>query len=114
MQSAARVHMARFSRQIPKIAATTWRCCVGIVVALAVAPAPGVPDSARAASDGGASDINRLISATFFSDACRQRAASLGILYTTDAQFLIQAFAQSVDADPPDVRAEKRAGSPRA
>jgi hypothetical protein len=102
--------MARFSRQISKIAATTWRCCVGIVVLLAVAPAPGVSHSARAAPDGG----DRLISATFFSDACRQKAASLGILSTTDAQFLIEAFAQSIDADPPDVRAQKRAGSPRA
>jgi hypothetical protein len=106
--------MARFSTQISKIAAMTSQCCVGIVVVLAIAPAPGMPDSARAASASGTGDVDRLISATFFSDACRQRAASLGILSTTDAQFLIEAFAQSIDADPPDVRAEKRAGSARA
>jgi hypothetical protein len=35
-------------------------------------------------------------------------------LSTTDAQFLIEAFAQSIDADPPDMQVEKRAGSPRA
>jgi hypothetical protein len=68
-------------------------------------------DSARAESDGAASDVSRLISATFFSDACRQRTASLHILSTTDAQFLIEAFAQGIGAEALDLRAERRAGS---
>jgi len=96
--------------QICKIAARDERCCIGIATALAFALVLGPLDSVRAASDGAASDVNRLISATFFSDACRQRAASLGILSTTDAQFLIKAFAQTIGADALDVRVERRAG----
>jgi len=79
--------------QICKIAARDERCCIGIATALAFALVLGPLDSVRPASDGAASDVNRLISATFFSDACRQRAASLGILSTTDAQFLIPSLA---------------------
>jgi hypothetical protein len=97
--------------EIRKIAATTWRYCVGIIVMLAVAPAPGMQHSARAASDSVVSDGSRLISLSFFSDACREKAVSLRILSATDAQFLVEAFAQSIGADPLDVRAERRAGS---
>lgn len=89
------------------------RYCVCVATALAVAAWSGSLRDGRAAPDDGWSEVNRLISSTFFSDTCGQKAASLGILPTTDAQFLVEAFAQRFASDPPDVRAEARVWSGR-
>lgn len=73
--------------------------------------APGLLDSGHAAGNVESSLLKGLLSASYFSEACRHEAGLLGIEHTADARFLVEAFAQSMAAGPPDARAEWRAGS---
>ena len=83
------------------------RCFAGIATALAVALGPGLPGSSHAASGMESSIVNGLLSAAYFSQTCRSEAELLGIARTTDARFLVSAFAQSAAAaGPPDARAD--------
>jgi hypothetical protein len=82
-----------------------------VAVLLAVAIGPGLIGESRAASDAEWNKFKGLLSASYFSQSCRQEAEVLDIVHTTDARFLVAAFAQSVAAGTPDARAERRAGS---
>jgi hypothetical protein len=87
------------------------RCFAGLLTALAVALGAGLPGSGHAAGGTESGIVNGVLSAAYFSETCRHQAELLGIARTTDARFLVSAFAQSAAAGPPDARAERRAGS---
>jgi hypothetical protein len=87
------------------------RCCAAIATALAVAPGPGLLASGHAASDAQWGKFKGLVSAAYFSEPCQHEAELLGIARTTDARYLVAAFAQSAAAGTPDARAERRGGS---
>jgi hypothetical protein len=78
---------------------------------LAVALGPGLLANGHAASDADWSKFKGLVSAAYFSEPCRHEAELLGIARTTDARFLVAAFAESAAVGTPDARAERRAGS---
>jgi hypothetical protein len=61
--------------------------------------------SASAPGHGSSDMLDRLARAAYFSDACRQETAALGIMPTADADALFAAFARRLAAgraDPPD------------
>jgi hypothetical protein len=75
----------------------------------AAAAALGLLLSATAPGHGSSDMLDRLARAAYFSDACRQEAAALGIMATADADALFAAFARrlaaaALRAGPPDVR----------
>jgi hypothetical protein len=79
---------------------------MGLKVATTVAL--GLLLSATAPGHGSSDMLDRLARAAYFSDACRQEAAALGIVPTADADALFAAFARrlpaaALPADPPDV-----------
>ncbi len=86
------------------------RRLAAIATALAVTLGPGNLGIGHAA-DVAEPSVDGLVSAAYFSAACRHEAERLGIARSADPQFLVAAFAQSLTADAPDARAERRAGS---
>jgi hypothetical protein len=101
----------RMSAGTSKIIAAAARYGAAVAVVLAVALGPGLIGDSRAASDAEWNKFKGLLSATYFSQPCRQEAEMLDIARTTDARFLVAAFAQSMAAGASDARAERRAGS---
>src|SRR5438128_2386972 len=73
----------------------------------AAAAALGLWLSMTAPGHGSSDMLDRLARAAYFSDACRQEAAALGIMATADADALFAAFARRLAAAPradrPDV-----------
>jgi hypothetical protein len=55
--------------------------------------------------------VKGLVSAAYFSDACRHEAALLGIAGPAEPRFLVAAFARSMATGAPDARAERGAGA---
>jgi hypothetical protein len=90
---------------------TAARYCAAVATVLAVGLGPGLLGDGHAASDAEWSNFKGLVSAAYFSETCRHEAELLDIGRTTDAGFLVAAFAQSVATGTPDARAERRAGS---
>ena len=100
----------RMSAGTSEIIAAAARYGAAVAVVLAVTSGPGLIGDSRAASDAEWNKFKGLLSATYFSQPCRQEAEMLDIAHTTDARFLVAAFAQSMAAGAPDAR-ERRAGS---
>jgi hypothetical protein len=87
------------------------RRLAAVATALVVTLGPGFLSIGHAAGVAELSIVDRFVSAAYFSEACRHEPERLGIDRTTDPQFLLSAFAQSLAAEAPDVRAERRAVS---
>jgi hypothetical protein len=97
------------ARDLP-VALAIVRWCAAGATALSVALGPGLLDNAHAADDAAWHSLKGLVSAAYFSDACRHEAELFGIVGLADPRFLIAAFGRRMAAGTPDARAEVRAG----
>lgn len=92
--------------------AAAARNCASFATVLAVVLGSGPLGQGHAASDAEWHKFEGLVSAAYFSESCQHEAGLLGIARTSDARYLVAAFAQSEVASTPDARAERRAGWP--
>jgi hypothetical protein len=98
------------ARDFP-IALAIMQCCAAGATALCVALGPSLLGNAHAADDAAWHSLKGLVSAAYFSDACRHEAELFGILGSADPRFLIAAFGRRMATGTLDARAEVRAGS---